>query len=66
MTSCCVFVAAVARKQRAASVAAATLVMAVMALAAVAIHDSNARTELIYRSSLDSEMNPALGTGKVR
>jgi Cu2+-containing amine oxidase len=39
--------------------------MAVLALAAVAINDSNERTELVYRSSLENMMNPAAGSGKV-
>jgi hypothetical protein len=39
--------------------------MALLVLAALAINESNERTELVYRSSLDSEMNPAAGSGKV-
>ena len=56
--------AALARNRRAASVVAAGALMALFALAAVAINDSNERTELFYRSSLDNELNPAAGSGK--
>jgi hypothetical protein len=58
--------AALARKRRAVSVVAAGAAMALLALAAVAISDSNERTELVYRSSLDNTLNPAAGSGKVR
>lgn len=56
--------AALARNRRAASVVAAGALMALFALAAVAINDSNERTELVYRSSLDNTLNPAAGSGK--
>jgi len=55
---------ALARKRRAVSVVAAGAAMALLALAAVAISDSNERTELVYRSSLDNTLNPAAGSGK--
>lgn len=42
---------------------AAGATMSLLAFAAIAISDSNARTELVYRSSLDSTINPASGTG---
>ena len=58
--------AAVPRTRRAVSVVAAAAIMAVLALAAIAINDANERTELVYRSSLDTELNPAAGSGKVR
>jgi len=57
---------ALARNRRAVSVVAASALMAVLALAAVAINDSTERTELVYRSSLDIMANPAAGTGSVR
>ena len=62
--ACGVF-AALARKRRAVSVVAAGAAMALLALAAVAISDSNERTELVYRASLDTTANPAAGSGKV-
>lgn len=54
------------KRRAAVSVVAAGASMALFALAAIAISDSNARTELIYRSSLSPLSNPAWGTGKVR
>ena len=53
------------RSRRAASAVAASALMAVLALAVLAINESNERVELVYRSSLDPELNPAAGTGKV-
>jgi hypothetical protein len=54
------------KRRAAVSVVAAGATVALFALAAIAISDSNARTELIYRSSLSPLSNPAWGTGKVR
>ena len=54
------------KRRAAVSVVAAGATMALFALAAIAISDSNERTELIYRSSLDTIANPSYGTGKVR
>ena len=54
----------VAVRRRASAVAASAL-MAVLALAVLAINESNERVELVYRSSLDPDFNPAAGTGKV-
>jgi len=52
------------KRRAAVSVVAAGATMALFALAAIAISDSNERTELIYRSSLDTIANPSYGTGK--
>jgi len=52
------------RSRQAVSAVAATALMAVLALAVLAINESNQRVELVYRSSLDEDLNPAAGSGK--